>query len=98
MAEKKSNTGKIVAIIIAVCVGVGIILAAVLLVPGMIVKSEIDSAVQKANDSYEESRSKAMSDYEDAKDKAMSDYEDAKNKALEDYEKAKEEAQKQAGY
>ena len=85
MAEKKSNTGKIVAIIIAVCAGIGVILAAVLLVPGMIVKSEIDSATQKANDSYEESRSKAMLDYEDAKNKAMSDYEDAKNKKQASY-------------
>ena len=95
--EEKNNTGKIVAIIIAVCAGIALIAAGILIVPGLIVKSEIDSAKQEATESYEDAKQKAMSDYEDAKDKALSDYEDAKQKAIEDYEKAKQEAQSQLG-
>lgn len=98
MAEDKGNTGKIVAIVLAVCLGVGLIIAGIIFIPGMVMKKQYDNAVQESQERYEEAKEKAMSDYEDAKAKSQADYEEAKNKALEDYEKAKEEAQKQAGY
>lgn len=89
--KKNSGTGKIVAIILASCVGVAIIILAILLIPGMIAKTSYDKAIDESNKRYEKAKNEANERYEEARKKV----EDDTAKAQEETERKLKEAQEE---